>query len=53
MYIRQQYEIIKSNNKCICHIETNNGDGDLMYSGDDKSVLNLPNRDKTDLGLQG
>ena len=36
--------VIKIQNKYIRHINTNNGDEDLMDSGDDKSVPNLPNR---------
>ena len=44
---------IRIQNKHIRNIETNNGVEDPLDSSDDKSVLNLFNRDNHTLGHQG
>ena len=53
MHIRQLSAVIKNYNKRIFHIEGNNDDEDLMESSDDKSILNLSNRENPALGRQG
>ena len=52
VHIHQLSANIKIQNKCFCHIKTNNGDEELFHLGDDKTVLNLPKRDNPDLGRQ-
>ena len=53
MHTRQLSAVIKSHNKSICHIEAKNGDEELIKSGNEKYVLNLPNRENHVLGRQG
>ena len=52
VHIRQLYAIIKIQNKRIYHIKTNNGDDEPLDSGDEKNVLNIPNREKPALTCQ-
>ena len=53
VHIRQMSAVIKIQNKRIRYIKTDHGDEDLMDYGDEKSVLNLPNRQKPATGSQG
>ena len=53
MHISHLYAIIKYQNNCICHIKANNGDEDIMDSSDEKSVLNLYNRETLFLDSNG
>ena len=52
VHIRQLSAVIKIQNKRIHLIETKNGNEDPLDLGDDKSVLNIPNRDNPYLGRQ-
>ena len=52
-HICHMSSIIKSQDNLILHIKTNNGNEDPSDSGDDKSVLNIPNKENTDLRRQG
>ena len=53
VHIHQLSSVIKNHNKRISHIKTNNYDEELLDSSHNRSILNLSNRKKPDLGRHG